>query len=124
MKTFRSVVVGMGVAGSLMLAFAAGDSHAQEAAQQFNLVCEGTSLVGKDRKPFQQTYRVDLARGVWCWDEACTNVKTIYAVEPAMIRLTTGISISRSTGRWEIPFIGAEGTCRKADYVAIPSLQF
>ncbi len=58
------------------------------AADQFDLVCDGTVSAGSGRVPWSERYSVDLARGVYC-DGGCSMLHLIARVEPGIIWFAT-----------------------------------
>lgn len=124
-----------------LIALVAGSffAGAAQAADQFDLRCQGTLQVG--RKPaakWSQTYRIDLRSGRWCFAD-CPKVNGIARFDAGEIVLTdrddrpTGrwiekLTISRSTGRLRQTIVGLEyevdAECEPAPFTNIPETKF
>lgn len=104
---------------------------AAQERQQFNLICKGkeqASAVAR-KKDVTRTYRIDLARGVWCIEE-CSVVLPIVEVNEARLilqiiprhGLTVRHWIDRATG--EVSDVYFEGQCEPATFSQMPTRRF
>lgn len=119
----------------------------QGGAQQFDLICTGTLRSSSTNVPeprlkeVNDRARVDLARGLWCWD-TCEDVNDFVEINAAELILSHSsdaqsesfIRIDRVTGRYTSNFIikmegsnivlDTTGRCTKALYTPIPQAAF
>lgn len=116
------------------------------AADQFDLVCEGTRSIraGAPAEPHSYGFRVDLAAKRWCW-QTCERVYSIQEVQPDRIvfqdesedtfrkRSVSTNTVSRVNGEHRLLFIEVRplpatmetvGQCTPAPFSGFPAAMF
>lgn len=134
-----SMRIGLGV--FLMLA-----ATPAVAADQFDLVCEGTRQLGVNEpvKPLKYGLRIDLSKRQWCWDH-CEEVYPIQEVREDRIilrdvvqdtlrkRITDRNIINRQTGDHNVilietrpyqSFLETIGSCEPVAFTGFPKTKF
>lgn len=95
--------------------------------QQFNLRCIGTMDMGRGPTPFEEVYRVDLDRRVFCRGN-CSSPETIAEIGAAHLVLVQtrrgGVTIDRGTGQLSIPNAGVTAQCSREEFSGIPNTAF
>lgn len=113
---------------------------ALQIAAAFNLVCTGSYVTHGDeatRRPFSQTFRIDLEKKQWCMGD-CQETRDIYLLAPRTITLQlyaegddygvtvlnreSGTMTNRSSQKGVAS--AGEATCERQPFTGFPALKF